>query len=134
MMPMGINVTLVPIWDMINEPGRKKKGFIPASCSKDTLNTMDILTEVENGNVSTAIRDKAVIDGFMYRVFEAIKDGHLVKVDGFGVFKPIVSFKKGTDRTAPKNCDIEYVRVEFIMTLSGREKLKDAKCVITKGL
>lgn len=91
---------------------------------------MDLLSEMEEGNIARAIADKAVVEGFMYKLFETLKNGNIVKVDGYGYFKPILSTKEGADKTRLKEEDIVFAKIDFVLTVAGKEKLKDTQCVI----
>ena len=127
---MSINVTLVPYADAINKIGSKKKGFFPRSCARRSLSVMDLLSEMEEGNIARAIADKAVVEGFMHKLFETLKKGDLVKVDGYGYFKPILTTKEGTDKTRLKDEEIVFAKIDFVLTVAGKEKLKDTQFVI----
>lgn len=132
---MSISLVLVPYADTINKVGHKKKGFFPRSSSRRSLSVMDLVTEMEEGNITRAIADKAIIEGFMYKLFEALKDGSLVKVDGYGFFKPVLTIREGADKTNLKEKDIKFDKVEFTLTAAGKEKLKDTQFVIKlKGI
>lgn len=127
---MSIDVTLVPYADAINKIGSKKKGFFPRSRARKSLSVMDLLSEMEEGNIARVIADKAVVEGFMYKLFETLKNGNIVKVDGYGYFKPILSTKEGADKTRLKEEDIVFAKIDFVLTAAGKEKLKDTQCVI----
>lgn len=127
---MSIRFVLVPYADGINRLGKKKKGFFPRSSSRETLSVMDIVTEMEEGNVARAIADRAVIEGFMYKMFEALKNGYIVKVDGYGFFKPVLSIRKGGNTGDPKEKDIVFGKIDFTLTIEGKERLKDTQFVI----
>ena len=120
---MSISLVLVPYADTINKVGHKKKGFFPRSSSRRSLSVMDLVTEMEEGNITRAIADKA------------LKDGSLVKVDGYGFFKPVLTIREGADKTDLKEKDIKFDKVEFTLTAAGKEKLKDTQFVIKpKGI
>ena len=59
-----------------------------------------------------------------------LKKGDLVKVDGYGYFKPILTTKEGTDKTRLKDEDIVFAKIDFVLTVAGKEKLKDTQFVI----
>lgn len=127
---MSIDVTLVPYADAINKIGSKKKGFFPRSRARKSLSVMDLLSEMEEGNIARAIADKAVVEGFMYKLFETLKNGNIVKVDGYGYFKPILSTREGADKTRLKEEDIVFAKIDFVLTVAGKEKLKNTQFVI----
>lgn len=91
---------------------------------------MDLLSEMEEGNIARAIADKAVVEGFMYKLFETLKNGNIVKVDGYGYFKPILSTREGAGKTRLKEEDIVFAKIDFVLTVAGKEKLKNTQFVI----
>ena len=97
--------------------GVKRKAFFPVRAQGDHC-------------LARAIADKAVVEGFMHKLFETLKKGDLVKVDGYGYFKPILTTKEGTDKTRLKDEDIVFAKIDFVLTVAGKEKLKDTQFVI----
>ena len=83
----------------------------------------DIVEIVAVGNGLSKLENVAIIEGFFKTVIETLKDGHGIKIRGFGSYKE--KKKNARQASKPKTGDQVFVPEHYVPTFKFSKEFKD---------